>query len=161
MIVREAEDDDVAAICRFGDEHIGPHYAPLIGVEAADGQVRTWWNEAHIGTAVARGLVVVAEDGGEIVGVAQRGRNEADHVVYKLYVHPDYRGRGLGPRLLDAVTRQLPAGAERLYLEHFAANERAGAFYEREGFAVERVEPSPGGDPRLAVVWRVRPVPRT
>jgi hypothetical protein len=45
---------------------------------------------------------------------------------------------------------------ERLYIEHFAANERAGAFYEREGYGVERTEPSPNGDPALAVVWRVR-----
>lgn len=43
-----------------------------------------------------------------------------------------------------------------LYVEHFAANARADAFYEREGYRVERVEPSPSGDPALAQVWRVR-----
>ncbi|NJC23460.1 hypothetical protein BJ994_002536 [Arthrobacter pigmenti] len=36
------------------------------------------------------------------------------------------------------------------------ANERAGAFYEREGFTVQRVEPSPTEDPALGVVWRSR-----
>jgi GNAT superfamily N-acetyltransferase len=55
-------------------------------------------------------------------------------LVYKLYVHPGHRGRGLGRQLLDALIRQLPADADRLYIEHFAANGRAGAFYEREGF---------------------------
>ena len=84
------------------------------------------------------------------------GTSGADHVVYKLYVHPQHRGRGLGPRLLDALTRQLAANAGRLYIEHFVANERAGAFYEREGFTVERIEPSPTEDPALGVVWRVR-----
>jgi ribosomal protein S18 acetylase RimI-like enzyme len=108
-----------------------------------------WWNETHVGAAVAEGLVVVAEADGQIVGVGQRGRRGADHVVYKLYVHPQHRGRGLGPRLLDALTRQLAANADRLYIEHFVANERAGAFYEREGFAVERIEPSPTEDPAL------------
>jgi GNAT superfamily N-acetyltransferase len=155
-VLRDAEDDDVAAICRFGEEHIPAHYTPLIGAEAAEAQVRTWWNEAHIGMAVARGLVVVAEADGELVGVGQRGRSDEGHVVYKLYVHPDHRGRNLGPRLLDALVDRLPADADRLYIEHFAANERAGAFYEREGFPVERIEPSPTGDPRLAQVWRVR-----
>ena len=48
---------------------------------------------------------------------------------------------------------QLPANADRLYVEHFVANERAGAFYEHEGFAVERIDSSPTEDP--AVVWRV------
>lgn len=38
------------------------------------------------------------------------------------------------------------------------SNVRAGAFYEREGFTVERVEPSVAGDPALDVVWRTRPL---
>jgi ribosomal protein S18 acetylase RimI-like enzyme len=60
----------------------------------------------------------------------------------------------LGRRLIDALVAQLPLDAERICVEHFAANERAAAFYEREGFTVDRVEPS--GDPRRAVVWRSR-----
>jgi ribosomal protein S18 acetylase RimI-like enzyme len=155
-VVRDAGHDDVAAICRFGEAHIRPHYAPLIGAEAADEQVRRWWNETHVGAAVAQGLVVVAEADGLLLGVGQRGRSGADHVVYKLYVHPGHRRRGLGPRLLAGLTRQLPADADRLYVEHFAANERAGAFYEREGFTVERIEASPTGDRGLGVVWRAR-----
>lgn len=155
-IVREAEHDDAGAICRFGDAHIPPHYAPLIGAQAADEQVRRWWNETSIGAAVAQGLVVVAEADGQLVGVGQRGRRGADHVVYKLYLHPQHRGRGLGLQLLDALIRQLPANADRLYIEHFAANERAGAFYEREGYTVEQIEPSPTENPALGVVWRVR-----
>jgi GNAT superfamily N-acetyltransferase len=158
--VRDAERGDVAAICRFGEAHIRPHYAPLIGAEAADEQVRRWWNEAHLGAAVARGLVVVAEADGQILGVGQRGRSGADHVVYKLYVHPEHRGRGLGPELLAAIITRLPAEADRLYVEHFVANERAGAFYEREGFTVERIEPSPTDDPALGIVWRVRHLTR-
>jgi hypothetical protein len=62
--------------------------------------------------------------------------------------------------LIDALAEHLPDDAQRLCVEHFAANTRAGVFYEREGFAVERVEPSPSGDPALDVVWRVRRVSR-
>ncbi|GAB3534456.1 GNAT family N-acetyltransferase [Arthrobacter tecti] len=155
-IVRNAVRDDVAAICQFGQQHIRPHYAPLIGAEAADRQVSDWWNDAHLGTAVVQGFVVVASDGAELLGVGQRGRHGEDHVVYKLYVHPQHRGSGLGIQLLSALILQLPGGAERLYIEHFVANERAGAFYEREGFTVDRIEPSPTGNPALGVVWRSR-----
>lgn len=157
-MVRAAEPHDVPAICAFGAAHVGRHYEPLIGARAAEEQVRRWWNETEIAAAVARGVVVVAETGGRIVGVGQRGRNGPDHVVYKLYVHPEQRGRGLGPRLLAALIGQLPADAVRLYIEHFAANERAGAFYEREGFVVERIEP--GSTEALGVVWRVRELVR-
>jgi GNAT superfamily N-acetyltransferase len=153
-VVRAAEPHDVAAICSFGEAHIRPHYTPLIGAEAADAQVRRWWNETEISGAVARGVVVLAEADAQLVGVGQRGRSGDDHVVYKLYVHPQYRGRGLGRHLLGALVEQLPADAGRLHIEHFAANERAGAFYEREGFFVERVDP--GATEALSVVWRVR-----
>jgi GNAT superfamily N-acetyltransferase len=152
--VRDAEHGDVAAICRFGEAHIRPHYTPLIGAAAADEQVRRWWNETHVGAAVAEGLVVIVEVDGRLVGVGQRGRRGPDHVVYKLYVDPRHRGRGLGPQLLDALIRQLSPDADRLYIEHFVANERAGAFYERMGFTVERIESSPTENRALGVVWR-------
>ena len=157
-VVRAASDDDVGAICRFGVAYVGPHYAPIIGEAAADGQVRCWWNECVVQAAIAEGLVVVAEADGDLVAVGQRGRRGPHHVIYKLYVHPGHRSHGLGPRLLEALTAQLPADADRLYIEHFVGNERAGAFYEREGFTVESIEPGPADNPALRVVWRVRPL---
>lgn len=156
VVVRDARPEDVAGICGFGEAHVRPHYAPLIGAEAADAQVRLWWSEEQVAAAVGAGLVVVAVSEEGIVGVAQRGRDGADHVVYKLYVAPRLRGRGVGPQLVDALVRQLPAGIDRLYVEHVAANERAAAFYEREGFVVERVDAGTTGDPARAVVWRAR-----
>ena len=159
-VVRDAAADDVVAVCRFGEAHVAPHYAPLIGAAAADEQVRRWWSEAQIGAAVAAGLVVVAEEDGQLLGVGQRGGRGSEHVVYKLYVHPRWRGRGLGPLLIDALISRLPADADRLYVEHFAGNVRAGAFYEREGFTVQRIEPGAGGEEALAVVWRARPLTR-
>ncbi|MFC0547142.1 GNAT family N-acetyltransferase [Kutzneria chonburiensis] len=152
LLVRTADSGDVEAICQFGETYIPPHYASLIGAEAAEAQVRSWWNKAHIEAAVAAGLMVVAVDNHQVIGVGQR----AENVIYKLYTHPAHRSRGLGPRLLAALVGQLPAGTDRVCIEHFAANERAGAFYEREGFPVERIEPSPTGNPALAIVWRAR-----
>ncbi len=35
-VVRDAQHDDVMAICRFGEAYIRLHYAPLIGAAAAD-----------------------------------------------------------------------------------------------------------------------------
>ncbi len=159
-MIRTATRADVDAICRFGDAHIRAHYAPSIGAAAADAQVRDWWNAETIGAAVDAGLAVVAEHDGDLIGVGQRGRRGDDHVVYKLYVHPHHRGQGVGPQLLEALVMQLPADVDRLYVEHFAGNERAGAFYEREGFTVERIEPSPSGEAALDVVWRVRAIER-
>ncbi|RSN66174.1 GNAT family N-acetyltransferase [Amycolatopsis sp. WAC 04182] len=128
------------AICRFGEEQVRAHYSPLIGEEAATRRVRKCWNDTDIAAAVARGAVVVADEGGYLAGVGQRGRDGDEYVIHKLCVHPRHRGGGLGTRLLDVLIGQLPADAERVYAEHFVANEPAAAFCEREGFTVERIE---------------------
>lgn len=158
--VRHATPHDLGAVRSFGEAHIPPHYAPLIGEAAAAAQVERWWNDAYLAPAIEAGLLLVAEADGRVVGVAQRGRLGDDHVVFKLYVDPAARGRGVGPALLAAVERDLPANATRLVIEHLAANERAAAFYAREGFAVDRVEPHPSEDPGRATVWRFRPLSR-
>ena len=88
-----------------------------------------------------------------LLGVAEWGAWDGAPVLWKLYVHPDHRGRGLGQHLLRAVIARLPTGSRRLQVEHFAANERAGRFYEREGFEWVRAEPNPA-DPATAVIWR-------
>ncbi|WP_063710041.1 DUF6228 family protein [Amycolatopsis benzoatilytica] len=150
-MLRVAETADVAAVRQFGEVHIRSHYTPLIGAEAAERQVRRWWNETELAAAAAAGRVVVAEDGGEVAGVGQIG---ADCVVGELYLEPLHRGQGLGPKLLGTLAARVPDGGLRV--EHFAADQRAGAFYEREGFAVERIEAGLGGDPALAVVRRTR-----
>jgi ribosomal protein S18 acetylase RimI-like enzyme len=57
--------------------------------------------------------------------------------MWKLYVHPDHQGRGLGSRLLAEV-ETLVEGDE-LWLEVVDGNEQAVRFYEAHGFTeVER-----------------------
>ena len=158
VVVRRAVAADVAGVIGFGRAVIPEHYAPLIGADAARAQVEQWWQADSIAAAVEAGLVVIAEEAGQVVGVGQRGRMDVEHVIRKLYLHPGQRGRGLGRQLLGALVDQLPAGVGRVWIEHFAANERAGGFYEREGFTVERVEASAAGDAATDQVWRVRPV---
>lgn len=85
-VIRDAVSADVMRICEFGDAHIREHYAPLIGDDAAAQQVSDWWNPSQIGAATAEGLIVIAETAEGIIGVAQRGLNGSDHVLYKLYL---------------------------------------------------------------------------
>ena len=123
-VVRAAVPGDVASMCDFGEAHIRAHYAPLIGADAADAQVRDWWNEAQLAAAVEAGLVVVADADGQLVGVGQRGRNGDDHVVYKLYVHPHYRGGGIG-RLAAGCTHRTTARGRRSALHRTLRRQRA------------------------------------
>jgi ribosomal protein S18 acetylase RimI-like enzyme len=54
---------------------------------------------------------------------------------------PDYRGRGLGRRLVaQAIRAARQSGIERVELEVFSSNERAIAFYQASGFVTEGIK---------------------
>jgi ribosomal protein S18 acetylase RimI-like enzyme len=85
---------------------------------------------------------VVADDGGRIVGWCDVRRE-----TIPIYVHegvlgmgllPDYRGRGLGERLIrSALDAARVAGFERVSLTVYGRNTRAAALYRKVGFVSE------------------------
>jgi ribosomal protein S18 acetylase RimI-like enzyme len=78
---------------------------------------------------------------------AELGRDDEGYVL-RLYVHPDYRNRGLGRRLLERTRDDLFAhGAERINAMVLAANEPGNEFYRRFGFEkVAEGETTIGGE---------------
>lgn len=79
---------------------------------------------------------VLAEAAGELAGFSL-GYPDAGDVarVVTLDVHPEFRRRGLGRRLLhDLLTHLAAAGATRGLLEVDVRNSGAIEFYRREGF---------------------------
>lgn len=155
VTIRRADRTDLDAVVGFGAAVVPPHYAPIIGEAAARQQVEAWWTPERLGVAADGSRLFVAELDGTVVGVAERGEWDGDPVIWKLYVHPDHRGKRIGVALLDAVVADV-ADRRRVLLEHMAGNTRAAAFYEREGFRHLRTDPAPNGDPAAATVWRVR-----
>jgi GNAT superfamily N-acetyltransferase len=115
---------------------------------ANDGRGVSWAQAAavygeHADEEATRYLVAESEDG-SVVGYALfvRGEGTKDFVdpdaneaeLRALYVAPERWGEGIGTRLLEAGIEDLPASAERLKLETFAANDRGRTFYRARGF---------------------------
>ena len=62
----------------------------------------------------------------------------SDAHVTTIAVHPLYRGRGIGERLLlECIDRGLASGAERMTLEVRVSNSVAKQLYEKYGFEVQ------------------------
>lgn len=89
----------------------------------------------------------VAEIKGDIVGYAivLMGKNskrlpkkrKIAHMM-NLAVHPRYRNRGIGGRLVDSILIDIKrAGTKEIYLEVRASNTDAIAFYSKLGFKKE------------------------
>lgn len=87
-----------------------------------------------------RAIVRVAEIDGHVVGwvagILSPGRPQKWGRIYALAVHPDARGRKLGPRLLREMVSELSnGGARQVFLEVRSDNLPAIKLYERAGFA--------------------------
>lgn len=75
----------------------------------------------------------------DIVRDQREGYTHRGHLGMGLL--PDYRGRGLGERLLRAsIDAAVRMGMERIELEVYPSNQRAIKLYERLGFQLEGVK---------------------
>jgi GNAT superfamily N-acetyltransferase len=144
VIVRRAVPGDAAAVA---DVWLRSYTAALPGVRRAhtDDEVREWFRDVVV---PGRETWVVEADGA-VVGLMVLGPGEID----QLYLEPDWRGRGLGDRLVGLAKERYPGG---LSLWTFQVNEAAGRFYERHGFvAVERTDgrDNEEREPDVRYVW--------
>ena len=102
--------------------------------------------EAFLADAHARGMVQqVAVAGADVVGwcdVIRKPLPGFEHSgTLGMGLLPEYRGRGLGARLLAAALEAVaPLGITRIELDVFSTNARAIALYEKCGFVREGVK---------------------
>ena len=78
-------------------------------------------------------------ESGEIAGALVMFATSTDELcLHKIMVHPDYRGTGIGTRLMQAG---LETATAPVLLTVDPANERAVALYQNFGFSVrERID---------------------
>ncbi len=155
VTLRPGTHDDIASFVELGRAVVPPTYAP-IDAAYAQRMLDEWWTPEVFATSLARNAHVVAERRGQVVALANLGRLTRSYrdfpdvegereVMWKLYVHPEHQGLGIGSRLLGEI-EALVEGDE-LWLEVVAGNEQAVGFYEAHGFAeVERSAGPPWPD---------------
>lgn len=80
---------------------------------------------------------------GEVIGYVVWWTVAGEGEVANLAVHPDFRARGLGARLLDlAVGKMETEGAQAVFLEVRASNASARSLYESRQFELVAVRPA-------------------
>lgn len=88
--------------------------------------------------AVQPDLLLVALDGGEVVGTAMAGYDGHRGWLYAVAVKQTHRRMGLGTRLIAEAERRLAElGCSKVNLQVRAANAAVAAFYRRLGYEVE------------------------
>ncbi len=96
---------------------------------------------------------IVARLGSKVVAYVMGQRLAREARILLFAVLPEYRGKGLGSRLLACFEQEvLKDGLTRIFLEVRAGNTRAQGFYGIHGFARTSVRPRFYSDGEGAVV---------
>jgi len=143
MLIREAHNQDIdqlVAIEEFCYDHPWPREAFEEEIERDD-----------------VGISLVAEDEGLIVGFLSGMAVVDEFRLHNIAVHPDFRGRGVGRRLIEAVEslcRQ--RDFQRILLEVRKDNEVARRLYQDLGFEAAGTRKDfygPGQDAHLYIKY--------
>jgi len=155
--VRLAELSDLVSVRDFGRRVVAGFYDSIGLHEYGDAVVTQYWESSAQEDAIAEGRVIVADDDGAIVGVTEFGSYDGEPIMWKLYVEPLMRGRGIGPKLVDRVIAAVAGNASSVLTEHAAENHEAARFYERIGFSVAWIEEGQG--PGATTIFRRKQLP--
>lgn len=145
--IRLARPADINGVLEVGRVTWPPTYTPLVGEEYVQQALASWWTEAGTMPAISDGRVWVAEDNGQITGMAMYGVRDRVVDVYKLYVRPERQGEGTGRALLRSVIAATCDFADHVTLAYMDGNAAARAFYECAGFVETHREPDEIGGP--------------
>ena len=155
LVVRTAEGNDLDQVLEIGHRTWPVIYEPIAGLDYVAMGLAKWWTVDVVAASIRQGRTLVAELDGEVVGMAAVGTQDDSLVLWKLYVLPEFHGRGIGSRLMDAVVdRALEAGLMRITLSYPDGNAYAARFHHAHGFVESHREGSGSGLPES--IWVAR-----
>ena len=146
VTVREATPADAPAVQAVARESWHAAHDHVLGRDRVTETLEEWYGLADLEETITESrersdaVFFVAEESGEIVGFAQGGPHAEEPStasLYRIYIHPDRWGEGIGTDLLEALEDVLAVEFDRLWLAVLAGNDVGVSFYESQGF--ERV----------------------
>lgn len=140
MDLRHAEVPDLDGIRRVAGASLEASYGHALEADVREEALEQWYGDGTDAEWLEDDdtIVLVAVDGGDVIGVAQcvvvEGRERVGQVDW-LHVDPDHRGEGLGTDLLGGLeTELLDRDVDAIEGRVLRANREGVEFYESHGF---------------------------
>jgi GNAT superfamily N-acetyltransferase len=134
MNVRAATPDDFEAITTVARETWHDTYDEL-EPEMIDRTVDDWYTDDSMPLEAPGTIVLVAEQGGQLVGFTHAVAQGDKADILRMYVHPDHQGEGIGSALHERLIAEIESyDVDRIRSIDFAFNETSRSFYEGLGF---------------------------
>jgi ribosomal protein S18 acetylase RimI-like enzyme len=143
LVIRRGTTSDATALAAFAAWSFADTYAhDHSGTDMAD-YMAAAFSPAAQATELAdpQTLVLVATPAGggpvQAYAMCVTDPQTGDEELRRLYIHPDWKGRGVAQSLMEAIIEHARSrNAPRITLSVWDRNERAISFYRRWGFAV-------------------------
>jgi ribosomal protein S18 acetylase RimI-like enzyme len=143
--IRKAKKDDFVDILRlnrniYKETRADPDFGDSVFLKRPSrARMVRWFNELLSEANNVNAIYLVAELDGKVVGHCfvkrERPGSELSHVgVLSMLVDRDYRGIGVGGRLLREMIKSSRKKFETIYLRVFSSNVRAKGLYKKMGF---------------------------
>lgn len=156
MNIRLATTTDIAGIRAVGQLCWPETYSAIAPPGYVEDGLRQWWSADFISNAIAAAndFMLVAEAGELIVGTTHFAlRYSYQAVMWKFYVLPNWRGRGVGRQLFVAALALLPPTVDTIYTEYLATNQRAAMVYSSLGSAYDHESHDTFQDQPISYTW--------
>jgi ribosomal protein S18 acetylase RimI-like enzyme len=139
ITIRKADLEDIPQIRAVGSASWRATYTGIFPDEFIENVLEQWWSEANFQRAIPNATLcnLVANQDGQIVGTLMGTVNpgeEGQAHLFRLYIHPDHLGQGIGKQLWQAYLQHLASGVKQVDLEVEPQNAHAIQFYKRLGF---------------------------
>ena len=139
ITIRKAQVEDIPQIRAVGSASWRATYTGIFPDEFIENVLEQWCSDTSFQGSIPNAALcnLVAERDGQIVGTLMgtvNPREEGQVHLYRLYIHPDHFGQGIGKQLWQAYLQHLAPGVKRVDLDVEPQNARAIQFYTRLGF---------------------------
>jgi ribosomal protein S18 acetylase RimI-like enzyme len=145
IVIRPMTTGDINAVSSLARRSWADAFGDGIGAQDVAAELEAARSVAYFATALTdeRKTMLVAEQQGQVIGYVQFGDADmydidiqpGDRELHRVYVDTIHQGRGVGRRLTEAaLAHPRLAGANRVFLRVWDANERAISLYTSLGF---------------------------
>ena len=139
--IRPAKLDDLEELGNLWLQFIQDPDGSDLNIQPCDENKYRWINWVRKTIVEGKGGVLIADVGGRIAGYLFYGCSsplilkEDICRIFDLYVKPEFRGRGIGKRLLEAAINEIKSrGIKTIRIDVISSNERAINLYRKFGF---------------------------
>lgn len=144
-MIRELEKKDFEAVCEIVNRSWRTVYSGYVNPLLLDEKGCEKRKERLIGDFTSRRFSeYVYEENGEIAAMMSVGDTEDEDKegafeVWRLYVHPDFQGKGIGGRLIAFAEEQARLkGYSEIVIWAFKGNQKGVKFYQKQGYAINK-----------------------